>query len=68
MFNRNLFKAAVVKNGLTLKQVAEKIGVAEPTLYRKMSGESDFSRQEIVELKKILNLTESEAYSIFFTP
>lgn len=66
MFNKNLFRAAIAKEGTTAKQVAKEMGVSEPTLYRKMAGISDFTRKEIVDIKNILHLSSDEADAIFF--
>lgn len=66
MFNRNKFRAKVVEAGLTMEEVAKKIGINPSTLVRKVSGESDFSRNEIQILRKILSLTATECDDIFF--
>ena len=56
MFSKNLFKAAIMRAGLSSKELAQKIGISERTLYRKMSGDSDFTRIEIIEIRNLLNL------------
>ena len=66
MFDRNLFRAKVVEKGLTLKEVAVIIGVKETTLYRKMNGDSDFTRNEIQIFREKLRLSAAEIDSIFF--
>ena len=66
MFNRNKFRAKVVGAGLTLEEVARRIGINPSTLDRKMSGISDFSRNEIQILRKELSMTASECDEIFF--
>ena len=50
MFNERRFKAQVVLAGMTMRQVAAELGIDEATLYRKMSGKSDFYRKEIQQL------------------
>lgn len=66
MFNRNLFRAKVVAMGMTLEEVARKMGINPSTLDRKMSGNSDFTRSEIQSLRKMLTMTADECDSIFF--
>lgn len=64
MFNKKLFKASVVLAGLTMRQVAAELNIDEATLYRKMSGESDFYRREIQQLCNLLQIKDPT--SIFF--
>ncbi len=66
MFNKNLFKAEVIKAGMTLKQIAGILGMNIATLYRKLNGESDFTRNEIALFKDYLKLEISEIDAIFF--
>ncbi len=66
MFNRNLFRAKVVAMGMTLEEVARRMGINPSTLDRKMSGNSDFTRSEIQSLRKMLTMTADECDSIFF--
>lgn len=66
MFDKNKFKYIVSIRGYTLEKVADEIGVNPATLYRKVSGRSDFTRAEIQLIRNFLNLTSEEADSIFF--
>lgn len=66
MFDRALFKYMIDRKQLTLSDVANQLGVNDATLYRKMKGESDFSRSEIQMLKSILGMTTEESISVFF--
>lgn len=47
MFRLNLFKSKLVLNNKTIKEVAGAVGINEATLYRKINGTSDFTRNEI---------------------
>ena len=67
MFNKNKFRAKVIENGLTMKQIAEMLHISEVTLYRKINGTSDFTRKEIQKLKEILKLDTKTVEEIFFT-
>lgn len=66
MFDRNKFRGRVVAEGYTLAEIAAEIGMNPATLYRKMSGESDFTREEIQKLRALLHLTADETDVIFF--
>jgi predicted transcriptional regulator len=66
MFNKNKFRAKVVENGFTIKQIAEMLHISEVTLYRKINGISDFTRKEIQKLKEILKLDTKAVEEIFF--
>ena len=68
MFDRELFKYAVGKRKKTLESVASHIGINPTTLYRKMSGISDFNRKEIQEIKEYLALDDEESNRIFLSP
>lgn len=65
--NINELKAECVRNGLTLENLATKIGVNPATLHRKLSGETEFRRNELQIIKIILNLNDEKFLSIFFS-
>ena len=50
---------------LTLEWLAREIGVNPSTLHRKLNGESDFDRPEIIAVKSRLNLSVEDVNSIF---
>lgn len=66
MFDRNLFNYFIARAGQTKTAVAAHLGINEVTLYRKCTGASEFTRDEIQKLKEFLNLTDSEAMRVFF--
>lgn len=66
MFERNKFRARVIEKGLSMEQVAERLKINVATLYRKMNGTSDFTRNEIQVVKEMLNLSIRDADQIFF--
>lgn len=67
MFNKNLFKAKYIEHNLKAADVAVILGINPATLARKMSGESDFTRNEIQLFRAALNLNAEEIASIFFS-
>lgn len=66
MFDKNKFKYSVMVKGKNLREVASVLNISNVTLWRKMNGESEFSREEIQTIKNMLNLTQDEAFEIFF--
>ena len=66
MFQKNEFKAEVVRRGMSLDDVAKAIGINPASLHRKMNGTSDFYRGEIEKIVKLLDLSGSDVIRIFF--
>ena len=66
MFRLNVFKSKLSLHEKTMRDVASAIGINEATLYRKVNGTSDFTRNEIQIIKQFLDLTSDEVESIFF--
>ena len=50
MFNEKKFRLVLFEKGVSLQEIAALIGTTSVTLYRKMSGESDFYRKEISQI------------------
>ena len=51
-----------------MAKLAAALGVNASTLSRKMNGETEFTRSEIVIIMKCLHLTLEEVDLIFFAP
>ncbi|SEA04997.1 regulatory protein, Fis family [Eubacterium aggregans] len=64
MFDEKAFKISVIMSGVTMKQVAEHLGINEATLYRKIKRDGDFSRKEINDLIPFLKI--ENPFPIFF--
>ena len=64
MFNRNEFRAQIVRTGKTSKEVAEFLGIDESTFYRKIQDDGRFTRQEIELIAEFLGISDVKA--IFF--
>jgi DNA-binding XRE family transcriptional regulator len=63
---RNLLKAKIVENGLTMEELADKISVSRTTLFYKMSGKTQFTIDEVVKICDVLNIrTPEEKTNIF---
>lgn len=67
MVNVNKLRGKIVENGLSVEEVADKIGIDRSTLYRRLnSGGEGFLIKEADAIVKILHLTSNEATAIFF--
>lgn len=64
--NQTEFKVAQIRAKLTVEEIAKKLGVNATTVYRKISGESDFTLSELKTLKHILGLSNDDVDRIFF--
>lgn len=66
MFDKNLFRAAVVAKGKTMSDVANEIHVSNATMSKKVNGHSEFTRKEIQEICNFLEI--ENPMPIFFAP
>lgn len=64
MFNERAFRRMIEDKNLTLDDVAKALNISKVTLYRKMSGESDFYRREMEAVRNLLH--ENNMEHIFF--
>lgn len=67
MTNELELKAECVRKQISLSELAAKIGVDYSTLYRKLKGESEFSRNELQIIRSVLYLTNERFIEIFFS-
>lgn len=68
MVNVNKLKGKIVEKGFKITELAEMIGIAPSTLYRKLGNNGTaLTIKEADMIVKSLNLTSAEANSIFFS-
>ena len=68
MVNVNKLRGRIVEKGLTIEQVAKKLGVNASTVYRKLANNGEgLTVGDANRLCKILELTGAEATAIFFS-
>ena len=60
MLNANLLKAAIVREGLTQGEFAQKIGISHNTLTSRLSGTVPFTVDEVDKACEVLNLNDYE--------
>lgn len=66
MVDAKRLKIAMVEVGITYADLAKKIGVSYTTLYRKITGATEFTLPELRSIVEALQLTEAEMHTIFF--
>ena len=67
MVNERLLKSKMLLYGDTQSSLAKYLGVAYPTLNRKIKGTGDFLQSEIKSIALRYELTPEEIELIFFT-
>ena len=65
MFDRKRFKAQLILAGVSMKELAEALGIDESTLYRKVNADGSFTREEINKMIDVLKI--ESPMDIFFT-
>ncbi len=63
---KNELKAEIVRKGLTVKEMARKLGMNPATLSNKINSHTEFTRDEMVKIGEILHLSQKNITSIFF--
>ena len=63
--NLNKLRGKIVENGLNVETLANNIGLDRSSLYRKLNNAEKITIGEAAKIKKVLNLSEAEAYDIF---
>ena len=66
MFQGNLLKAKLIEKNVGVIELCNELGICETTFYRKLSRDGDFSRFEINQITKALQLSKEERDKIFF--
>lgn len=64
MFSKNKLKAQMALSGITAKELANRLNINEATLYRKLQADGNFTRREINDMIRILNIEDPK--EIFF--
>lgn len=67
MVNINKLRGKIVEVGLTVEEVAKRVGMNTSTLYRRMcNGGGSFTINEADKIASVLQLSASELNEIFF--
>lgn len=65
MFSREI-KSLRVLNGLTQKELAEKLAMGETSYTKRENGQISFTVEELNQLRIILNISDQDIIRIFF--
>lgn len=60
-----LLEEKIAGSGLRIKYIAQRLGISQQALHKKRRGIVPFRKLEILELQKMLNLTDEETNKIF---
>ena len=66
MIKREVLMAEVALKQTSVEAIAKKIGISKTAFYRKMNGQSDFYRKEILDICACLGLSKQKMGEIFF--
>lgn len=66
MINSNALKSVLIKRGLNIEWLAAQLGYTPANMYKKLSGETRITLNEVVEIREILNLDDEQTKEIFF--
>lgn len=66
MTNTTKLEMAIARSGLTKRFLAEKLGLSNMGLYKKINNFTEFKASEIEILSELLKLTPYERDAIFF--
>ena len=64
--NFNDLNAEIARCGLSLPELAKRIGISKKTIYSRMKGETEFTQSEISKIAEVLQLGGERILSIFF--
>ena len=69
--NGLLLKSKITSEGMSIKDVIYKLkmqgtDISRAAFYRKMYGDSEFDRKEIMAIVNVLDLQDSDIMNIFF--
>ena len=66
MFDKMKFKSALALRGYSAARLSRELGVTTMTMSLKTTGKREFTREEIVNIQRILGLSKDERDDIFF--
>ena len=52
--NMNLLKARMIQNSTSAEELSKAIGISKASFYRKISSKTEFTRDEISDISRIL--------------
>ena len=65
--NINKLRGKIVENGMTVPELAARIGVDRSSLYRKLNNFEKITIGEAIKIKDVLGLDDGDACDIFLS-
>ena len=65
MTDTKLLELAIVRAGVTKREIAKALNISETALYAKIKGVREFKASEIIIIQRLLNLSNEERDRIF---
>lgn len=66
MFDYSFLRGRIVEKFGTCLNFAKKLGISKQELSRKLNNDASFTQKQIIEISKILELSETEVCRCFF--
>lgn len=66
MTDLDSLRKEIKKSGLKKSHIADQIGIGPKTLWRKLSGKTEFTLSEADKLGEVLGMNQEEKRNIFF--
>lgn len=66
MIDTELFKYRLAVAGLTITDIASLLGISKQAVYKKVSGQTDWSTPEMYAVSDAMKLTPEESKAIFY--
>lgn len=64
MTNKTELEVAIIRSGLSKKEIAQHLGITRTTLYKKINNEREFKVSEIEKLSRLLSIDDKNL--VFF--
>ena len=59
--------AEMGRKGISIPKLAELVGIGKKAMYKRFYGEAQFKQNELLVIKKVLNLSDNRMAEIFFS-
>lgn len=66
MINSNALKSVLMMQGHNVEWLAEALGYTKANMYKKLSGETKITLNEVTQIRKLLDLSDEQTKEIFF--
>ena len=59
-------KVELIRNHLSIPELAKKVGMDKATIYSRLRGDSEFKHNEICAIRDVLHISDDRLLVIFF--